>query len=186
MIGCTQAYWDTLGIAWCKAEQKSCGIPQVCTDRDHTRSFRGPALFVRGYNDVEAIDEEEIEIKRQYIRNNPRKRLITHSKPECFRVQRNMKSVNWTPERIMLGLCADRFIAADRNKQVEAWRQVTVKDIRNSRGKVSSTLNIQNNRPILDLLGNMELLKRPLYPLICHRADAHLFNQQKAAILKVA
>ena len=261
MIGCTHGYWDTLGIAWGASEQKRGGIPPVFTDRDHTRSYRGPALMVRGYNDVEAVTEEEIEIKRQYIRNNPRKRLIQNDKPDLFRVWRNMKSTNWTPERIMQGLCADRFIAADRNKQVEAWRQITVKGIRNSRGKISATLkfvqipakpestespespkflgspesivtsktlaipkNLETSgthettkthetsgtlettkthetsgtlettktletisfRPVIDLVGNMDLLKRPLFPLVCHRADVNLFEQQKDAVLKVA
>ena len=97
-----------------------------------------------------------------------------------------MKSTNWTPERIMAGLCADRFIAADRSKQIEAWQQVTVKGIRNSRGKVSATLSLQDNRPVIDLVGNMELLNRALFLLVCHRADAHLFEQQKSAVLKVA
>lgn len=122
------------------------------------------------------------------------------------------------PERIMKGLCADRFIAADRNNQVEAWRQVTMKGIKNNKGKVSATLKFQMiklrstpsiqseespntkstelqnvdeptptiPRPVIDLVGNMNLLLRPLFPLVCHRADAHLFEQQKAAILKVA
>lgn len=186
MIGTTHAYWDTLNIAWGDSEQKKSGIPQICTDRDHTRSFRGPALFVRGYNDVEAIDAEEVEIKRLYIRNNPRKHLIRHDNPDCFRVRRNMRSGSWTPERIMMGLCADRFIAADRSKQEEAWRQLTVKGVRNNRGRVSATLHFKDSRPVLDLVGNMELLNRPLFPLVCHRADAHLFEQQKAAVLKVA
>lgn len=186
MIGSTHGYWETLGIAYGDKEQKNSGIPRASTDRDHTRSFRGPSLFVRGYNDVEAIGDDEIEIKRQYIRNNPRKHLITRSKPDCFCVQRNRRSANWTPERIMLELCADRFIAADRNKQIDAWRQITTKGIRNSRGKVSATLHFHEDRPVIELVGNMELLLRPLFPLVCHRADAHLFEQQKAAVLKVA
>ena len=186
MIGCTHGYWEIMGIAYGEKEQRNGGIPLVSTDRDHTRSFRGPALFVRGYNDVEAIGEAEIETKRQYIRNNPRKRLISRSKPDCFYVHRNMKSTNWTPERIMQGLCADRFIAADRSKQVEAWRQITTKGVRNSHGKVSATLKLQDTIPVLDLVGNMQLLQRPLFPLVCHRADAHLFERQKAAMLNAA
>ena len=235
MIGCTHAYWDTLGIPWCemrdeinsalkrfvedtnadaasiKAEDKA--LRAQWQDRDHTRSFRGPSLFVRGYNDVETVNEEEIEIKRQYMRNNPRKRLVQRDKPDLFCVHRNMKSVNWTPERIMLGLCIDRYIAAERSKQVEAWRQITVKGIRNSRGKISATLKFvqtpaasvtigrsENSetsedirasetvsfRPVIDIVGNMELLQHSLFPLICHRADAHLLEKQKAAVLKVA
>lgn len=129
MIGCTHCYWDTLGIPWRKMrEEKDAAasnnnqdkaLRAQWQDRDHTRSFRGPSLFVRGYNDVEAIGEDEIEIKRQYIHDNPRKWLIKHAKPDCFRIHRNKTSSNWTPERIMKGLCADRFIAADRNRQVE-------------------------------------------------------------------
>ena len=217
MGGCSHEYWDVLGIDWRKdhptqggtrstANQRGAAAPKLPDrDRDHTRSFRGPSLFVRGYNDVEAVGDDEIEIKRQYIRNNPRKWLITRTAPDCFRIHRNMTSANWTPERIMLGLCADRFIAADRSRQVEAWRQITTKGIRNNRGKVSATLKFQpqvttaNNttngalinaqtttRPVLELVGNMQLLKRPLFPLVCHRADAHLYEQQKAAVLKVA
>ncbi len=253
MIGCTHAYWNTLGIQWsemrkqleetlkrkigndttlasAKAEEKA--LCAKWQDRDHTRSFRGPSLFVRGYNDVEAIGEEEIEIKREYIRDNPRKRLIQRGMPECFRVRRDMRSANWTPERILRGFSADRFIGTDRYRQEEAWRQVTEDGIRNSRGKMSAKLkslatpgaqpspgadgvdgvcsadgapavgqqrhgastwsggtwsgDISTICPVLDLVGNMELLKRPLFSLICHRADAHLFEQQKARVLKVA
>lgn len=103
MIGCTHAYWDTLGISWREMrkqlddvlkhsleeaganmddetkkeiEAKHKALIEEHQDRLHMRSFRGPALFVRGYNDMEAITEEEVEVKRQYIRNNPRKRLL--------------------------------------------------------------------------------------------------------------
>lgn len=208
MIGCTHAYWDTLGIQWremreqindalkryvadtnadaASTKAKNKALRAQWQDRDHTRSFRGPSLFVRGYNDVEAIGEDEIEIKRQYIHDNPRKWLIKHAKPDCFRIHRNKTSSNWTPERIMKGLCADRFIAADRNRQVEGWQLLTVKGIKNNRGKMSATLNFQDNRPVIDLVGNMELLKHPLFPLVCHRSDAHLFEQQKVAVLKMA
>ena len=233
MGGCSHEYWDVLGIDWRKDHptqgrvdnaggQRSAAAHRLPDrDRDHTRSFRGPSLFVRGYNDVEAIGEDEIEIKRQYIHNNPRKHLIQRNKRDLFCIHRLMTSANWTPERIMLGLCADRFIAADRSQQVEAWRQVTTKGIRNCRGKVNATLNFQiadtsaqsantsaqsaeisaqtasaianastsstaSYRSVIDFVGNMELLKRPLFPLVCHRADAHLYEQQKAAVLKVA
>lgn len=224
MIGSSHGYWDTLGIPWRKmrAEKDAAAsdyeqdkaLRAQWQDRDHTRSYRGPALFERGYNDVEAIGADEIEIKRQYIRNNPRKRLIKRDRPDLFCVHRNRKSPNWTPERIMCGLCADRCIAADRNKQIDAWLQVTTHGIINSRGKMSATLNFSipdagtagtataatatatagtataatttTIRPTLDLVGNMQLLSRPLFPLICHRADAQRFEQQKAAVLRVA
>ena len=172
MIGCSHGYWDTLGIPWREMTyQKGVRTPQY-NDRDHTRSFRGPSLFMRGYNDVEAITAEEVQTKTEYIRTNVERRIIKGESPQLFRVHRNMKSANWTPERIMRGFCADRFIAADSNRQEEAWRQLKLK--------------YENGSPVLDLVGNMELLKRPLFPLICHRAEASLFEQQKTAVLEVA
>lgn len=198
MTGCTHGYWDAIGLDWQGETDKnmygSKDYRKRYQDDGHSHSFRGPALFVRGYNDVEAVDEEEIQTKIEYIRSNIERRITKGENPELFHIHRNMKSVNWTPERIMRGLCADRFIAADRAKQVEAWRQITTRGVRNSRGKVSATLKFQTigatgaagMRPVIELVGNMELLKRPLFPLICHRADAHLYEQQKAAVLKVA
>lgn len=59
MVGCTHAYWDTLGIPWREMTYEKGARAPEWQDRDHTRSFRGPSLFVRGYNDVEAIGEEE-------------------------------------------------------------------------------------------------------------------------------
>ena len=93
MIGCTHHYWDTLGIQWHEMRQEL-----------------NVALMVHGYNDVEAVTEEEIEIKRQYIRNNPRKRLITRSKPDRFCVVRNGHSENWTLDRALGAVAADPWI----------------------------------------------------------------------------
>lgn len=190
MTGCTHGYWDSLGLDWQsdtdKNQYRYKTYRKQYQDEVHSHSFRGPALFVRGYNDVEAVDEDEVQTKIEYIRTNIERRITKGENPKLFRVHRNMTSANWTPERIMKGLCADRFIAADRNKQVEAWRQITTKGIRNNRGKPSAMLKFQDNHPVIELVGNMELLKRPLIPLICHRADAHIFEQQKTTLLKAA
>lgn len=189
MAGCSHEYWDILGIPWRDMKYEKGARAPEWQDRDHTHSLRGPALFTRGYNDVEAITAEEVQIKIEYIRSNPERRLIKGSHPAIFHVHRDKRSAHWTPERIMQGLCADRYIAASRDKQVMAWQQLTTKGTRNDRGKVSATLKFLTQpvcRPVLDLVGNLELLNRPLYPLICHRADAALFEQQMAAVLRVA
>lgn len=178
MIGCTHGYWDTLGITWGGAEQNVGGIPPVCTDRDHTRSYRGPALMVRGYNDVEAVTEEEIETKRQYIRNNPRKRLITRSKPDRFRVNRNGHTKNWTLERALAAVAADKWIGRNPEK------------CRILQDNVNRRLKRQpNNENVLalDYVGNRALLAAERkVSLICHRADVALFEQQKAAVMQAA
>lgn len=41
-------------------------------------------------------------------------------------------------------------------------------------------------RPVLDMVGNMLLLKRRLLPLVCHRVDAARFEEQKAAVMREA
>ncbi len=200
MIGCTHHYWDMLGIQWremrqeikvalkrfvednnahaalTKAQDKA--LRAQWQDKDHTRSYRGPALMVRGYNDVEAVTEEEIETKRQYIRNNPRKRLITGSKPDRFRVKRNGHSANWTLERALAAVAADPWIGRD----VEKCRML--------QSNVNRRLKRQpNNENVLaiDYVGNRDLLAAERkVSLICHRADAGLFEQQKAAVLQAA
>ena len=178
MIGCTHGYWDTLGIPWREMTYvKGVRTPQY-NDRDHTRSFRGPALMVRGYNDVEAVTEEEIEIKRQYIRNNPRKRLITRSKPDRFCVMRNAHSDNWTLQRALAAIAADPWIG--RNPEKCRMLQTNV----NNRLKRQPN---DVNELAIDYVGNRALLSAERkVSLICHRADAALFEQQKEAVMKAA
>ena len=178
MIGSTHGYWDTLGIAWGDAEQKRSGILPVCTDRGHTRSYRGPSLFVRGYNDVEAVTEEEIEIKRQYIRNNPRKRLITRSKPDRFRVMRNQRSKSWTLERALAAVASDSWIKLNPEKCQALQENVSQRLKR---------LPDDESTLVLDYVGNSALLAAERkVSLICHRADAALFEQQKTAVMQAA
>lgn len=177
MIGSTHSYWDTLGIPWRTTTQAD-GIPSVSTDRDHTRSYRGPALMVRGYNDVEAITPEEVEIKRQYIHNNPRKRLITRSKPDRFRIKRNQRSTNWTLARALSAISSDRWIGSNPDK------------CKTLQANVSQRLKRQPDNPnmlAIDYVGNRNLLTAERkVSLICHRTDATLFEQQKTAVIKAA
>ena len=197
MIGCTHHYWDTLGIDWramrkdideslkryadsndaATSKEKEKALRAEWQDRDHSRSFRGPALFVRGYNDVEAVNEEEIEIKRQYIRNNPRKRLITRSQQDCFRIMRCKHSPNWTVEVALRVLTADRFFSRNSDKREIAERNIMAR----------LNLTEQSTTTQLDYLGSRALMAsdRKL-PLICHRADASRFEEQKTAVLDAA
>ena len=181
MIGCTHAYWDALGIDWrnmpdrdegSRKDEGGRGAPRKYTDWAHMRSFRGPALFVRGYNDVEAITPEEVEIKREYIRNNPRKRLMMRSKPDRFRINRNCHSANWTMERAMAAIAADKWIGRNpaQCKQLQADMMTRMKP---GMG--------------IDYIGNRELLAAERkVSLICHRNDLPLFEAQKQSVLKAA
>ncbi len=126
---------------------------------------------------MEAVTEEEIEIKRQYIRNNPRKRLITRSKPDRFRVVRDNHSINWTLGRAISALINDPSFAKNPYKCKESQKNI------------SQRLKRITNTDILaiDYIGNRELLASPRkISLICHRKDAAHFEQQKSAVLDAA
>ena len=228
MIGCTHHYWDTLDIQWREMRKQIDGtlkrfvdenkadamttktqekeLRAQWQDKDHTRSYRGPALMVRGYNDVEAVTEEEIEIKRQYIRNNPRKRLIARSKPDRFKVVRNGRSKNWTLARVLAAIAADPWIG----RNPEKCRMLQDNVIRRLKKTLSPTYPSTSSPAIprneegvkgthitsrqvpevtlyLDYVGNQGLLAAERkVSLICHRADAALFEKQKAAVMKAA
>ena len=252
MIGCTHHYWDTLDIQWREMRKQIDGtlkrfvdenkadamttktqekeLRAQWQDKDHTRSYRGPALMVRGYNDVEAVGKEEIEIKRQYIRNNPRKRLITRSKPDRFKVVRNGRSKNWTLARVLAAIAADPWIGRNPEK-CRMLQDNVIRRLKKSLSpyypsslsstlsphypsSLSSTLSphypstsspaIHRNEEgvkgthitsrqvpevtlYLDYVGNQALLAAERkVSLICHRADAALFEKQKAAVMKAA
>lgn len=153
-------------------------------------SKRGPALFVRSYNDVEPITQKDVEIKRAYIRDQAKKRLIQGERHECFQKHFHQHSRNWTTERICNAISKDPFFARNPEKRNEA--------ISNILNRINKDGNAQeeNNFPVsLDYIGDKSLLgigTRPngeiskKLPLICHRNDAWQFEKQKGAIIQAA
>lgn len=172
MSGCTHAYWDTLGIDWKAGRffEDARASEWMDRDRDHTRSYRGPALFTRGYNDVEPVTPEQVQIKIEYIRKQAEKRLIKRENNDRFAIFRHQHSRNWSAEVALRAIAADPFFA--RNDAARTTAQQ----------KVLARLNDG-----IDYLGNRAWLAsdRKL-PLICHRADRMLFDRQKQAVLEAA
>ncbi len=174
MVGCTHAYWDTLGIVW--RQPKGVKTPDY-RDRDHTRSLRGPALFVRGYNDVEAITPEQVAIKQRYIGEQARRALIKRHTHECFRIRRHCTARGWTAQALHRALLHDRYMAHDATRLQAALQQL----------RPRIPIHPTNGKPTLSYVGSASLLAAPRkLPLICHRADAALFLRQKAAVIQAA
>lgn len=176
MSGCSHAYWDTLGIDWqSNRYDKGASALQIDRDNDHTTSYRGPALFVRGYNDMEPVPDEEVEVKRAYIRDQARKRLIQGDRHECFRKYRNCHSKGWTWERVMGAVSKDRSLGYNAERCAAA------------QNNIATRLNKDTAGLCLDYIGSKSLLfaERRL-PLVCHRADETRFLQQKDAMMKAA
>lgn len=185
MIACTHEYWDTLGIQWRNAHPSQPlsnfgGAPPKksdykYTDRDHTCSFRGPSLFVRGYNDVVPITQEEVDIKIEYIRRQAERRLIKGEKSNLFKIYRNKHSKNWREDVVLNAIAADRFFKQNEKAKKDAQQNVRLR------------LNYYSQSIALDYLGNLELLaSEKTIPLICHRADSKRFEEQKSIVLQAA
>jgi len=135
MSGCTHAYWDTLGIEWRKNRDEKVRTKQqggkaayakLKPDRDkaHSHSLIGPALFVHGYNDMEPITPEEVEIKRAYIRDQARKRIVQGRCHACFVKHRHQHSSNWTVARCMDAIRTDRTFRNDSVRQEKAMESI--------------------------------------------------------------
>lgn len=178
MSGCTHAYWDTLGIDWKKDRFDKCPSVALANknydrDRDHSRSFRGPSLFTRGYNDVVPITKEEIQIKIDYIHTQAERRLIKHQGYDRFYIYRDQISKNWNTEVVHNAILKDHFFAHNETVTAEEWEKIQKR--------------LHQSPVSLDYLGNKQLLTtEKKLPLICHRADASHFDKQKEAVMKAA
>lgn len=202
MGGCTHGYWDILGIDWRKdrAERLAKGAHALPPDRDrdHTCSFRGPSLFVRGYNDMEAVTPEQVQTKLRYIREQARRALIKGTLRDRFLVHRSCTARGWTLDTIRRGLRADRFYAhnPDRLEYILLsllpripMQQTTAPASPSASPSASPTASpsASSPKPLLSYVGCSALLsaERKL-PLVCHRSDAPFFERQRDAVLRAA
>lgn len=202
MGGCTHGYWDTLGIDWRKDREerlaKGAHALPPDRDRDHTRSFRGPSLFVRGYNDMEALTPEQVQTKLRYIREQARRALIKGTFRDRFLVHRSCTARGWTLDTIRRGLRADRFYAHNPDRLELILRsllpripmQQATAPASPSAASSASPLAVpsaSSPKPLLSYVGCSALLsaERKL-PLVCHRSDAPFFERQRDAVLRAA
>jgi len=227
MGGSSHAYWDTLGIEWRKNRDEKIdtkrrggkdayALLKADRDRDHSYSLIGPALFVHGYNDTEPITEAEIEIKRAYIRDQARKRLIQGDRHTCFIKHRHQHTRSWTVSVCMQAVVTDRCfrdygvrqeaamlnVLARLNKDVGTTGVATTSVGTTGVGApaapapplaIACVVTLPSGRQVqmpnigLDYIGNAALLfSQQKLPLVCHSADASRFEEQKAAVLDAA
>ena len=208
MGGCTHGYWDILGIDWRKdrAERLAKGAHALPPDRDrdHTCSFRGPSLFVRGYNDMEAVTPEQVQTKLRYIREQARRALIKGTLRDRFLVHRSCTARGWTLDTIRRGLRADRFYAHNPDRLehilrsllpripmlpaiVSASPSASPTASSSATSSPSASSSASSPKPLLSYVGCSALLsaERKL-PLVCHRSDAPFFERQRDAVLRAA
>lgn len=201
MIACTHEYWDTLDIKWREMKKDPNKSDRDASrdwyDADHTRSLRGPSLFVRGYNDMEAITPEQLRTKLQYIHEQARRALIKGAFRDRFCIQRSRTSHGWTLEALRQAFIADRYLAHDPQRLEAALRsllpRIPMQPMPTATTSQQPATTTQQQppptppKPLLSYIGSYALLaaERKL-PLICHRSDAPFFERQRDAVLCAA
>ena len=166
-------------------------------DADHTRSLRGPSLFVRGYNDMEAITPEQVRTKMEYIREQARRAIIKGSLRDRFHIHRDCTSHGWTMEALRSAFLADSHLAHDQAR-IEATLssilpRITMQQQKPAMQQQNPSMQQQAMQPamqpklLLSFVGLFALLsaERKL-PLICHRSDAPFFERQREAVMSAA
>lgn len=130
-----------------------------------------PPLFDYGYVDVMPLKEGQLEQQREYIRNNPRYRLMRQKNPKGLKPQR-------ASVKTALTLSALKgYLQRECNPNSfddETWE------------KIKQRLLHDNSIITCDSYGNAQLLTGTLLPVVCHRKDAHQFEVQKARCLAAA
>ena len=130
-----------------------------------------PPLFSYGYVDVMPLKEGQLERQREYIRNNPRYRLMRQQHPKWLVAQRASVATALTLPALK-GYLQRECGSAQFN--TDKWEML------------QQRLLTENNAIVCDSYGNSQLLSARLLPVVCHRKDAPLFQQQKARCLAAA
>ena len=129
-----------------------------------------PPLFEAGYCDIMPVDADQLATQRAYIHANPRSRLMRMTNQQWLHPQRHTIDTA-VSLRALYGYL-----------QRECPRQLT--------DEVFSTLVNRllkvGDSVVCDSYGSKELLSRRLLPVVCHRKDASLFEQQKDCCLREA
>lgn len=128
-------------------------------------------LFAAGYVDVMPLSQEQLEVQRRYILNNPRSRLQRMSNRAWLQTQRAS-----TPTALSLRAlkgylqreCAPSQISED------IWE------------RIQQMLLTADGMVVCDSYGNHQLLNGTLLPVVCHRKDARRFPQQMQRCLEAA
>ena len=129
-----------------------------------------PPLFDGGYCDVMPLDELQLDTQRAYIRANPRNRLLR----DTYRAQLH-------PQRLTVDTAVSLPALLGYLKR-ECPRQI----VPSAWEELEKRLLQKDDRVVCDSYGSLVLLRSKLLPVVCHRRDAALFEQQKAHCLAEA
>ena len=128
---------------------------------------------------MEAVTAEEVATKIEYIRANPERRLIKGENRAIFTITRRKCSRNWNLDAVKRGLTRDRWFKAHAADFERAFVNLLPR---------LSTVSVDGtSRLCIDYLGNRDILNnQQKVSLVCHKADAALFDKQAEAVMNAA
>ncbi|MBO4905444.1 MAG: hypothetical protein J5486_00210 [Bacteroidaceae bacterium] len=136
-----------------------------------TASTGRTPLFDYGYVDVMPLKEGQLERQREYIRNNPRYRLLRMNNPRWLTPQRaSIRTALTLPA--LKGYLHRECGPYQFNEAI--WEQI------------QQRLLTDGGTIICDSYGNTQLLNNVLLPVVCHRKDTAQFETHKARSLAAA
>lgn len=197
--GCNRRYWELTGPTWQGKPALACtpsllpavhphsSSPLAVSQQElpaslsavHPQGEKVPSsgtsgrtpLFDYGYVDVMPLKEGQLEQQREYIRNNPRYRLMRKNNPKWLKPQR--ASVNTALRLAALRGYLQRE-CSPYQFNAEIWKELQQRLLNDS-----TTI-------ICDSYGNTQLLNGTLLPVVCHRKDVRQFEIHKAQCLAAA
>ena len=175
--GCNKKYWEMtnqlgepVGTQW----GEPVGTEQAGSLRSavHPQEKRTPSwgttgrqpLFSDGYTDVIPLNEQQLQQKREYIRANPRSRLLRTSNSEWLQTKRGGIDTALTLPALTGYL-----------QRECAPSQLTTEAL----AAIQSRLLLADGHITCDSYGNRELLSRQCLPVVCHRKYARRLTEQK-------
>ena len=133
--------------------------------------LESPPLFDTGYCDVMPINEAQLATQRAYIRANPRNRLLRMSHRSWLQPQRMCVETHLSL-RALKGYLQRECLAVQFNEEI--WQDI------------SGWLIVKDGMIYCDRYGSDELLRDRLLPVVCHRKDARLHDEQLQRCLEAA
>ena len=182
------------------AAKKESQLPAVNPQLQHPQPSRPPSngttgrppLFASGYVDVMPLHEGQLEQQRQYIRNNPRSRLLRMQNRATLTPQRGGIDTALTLpalNRFLLQVCGSHFFNAETWAHIQ--QRLLLTD--NSMGRPHQHEQRSGSCGVgpfvdCDSYGDRRLLTAKLLPVVCHRDDIKrgLFAKQKERCLAAA
>ncbi|MBR4533665.1 MAG: hypothetical protein IKO85_03870 [Bacteroidaceae bacterium] len=177
-----------------------------------TASTGRPSLFASGYCDVMPLHGGQLATQRQYIKDNPRSRLLRMSNREQLTVRRGGIATALTPAALRGYLqreCPPHLATVEALAAIEDQLLITTETPTGIAGGKTASHTVPSGFPAgqsapagsntpsspagnprfitCDTFGNRALLtERRLLPVVCHRRDTARFGEQKARCLDAA